>query len=121
MFDGNDSGFYTDWANSVNRLFSLLSLDDNASFDDRYLLQGSGVVTGIIEGGNIDTNSLDGHVRIDFDDANYNTSPQTYTGDKNFSGLQTPVIFGESLEIAASEKFTVNSPAFVIRTGLSED
>jgi hypothetical protein len=36
LFDGNDSTFYIDWSNSVNRLFSLLSLDDNSSFDARY-------------------------------------------------------------------------------------
>lgn len=37
-FDGNNSTFYIDWTNSVNRLFSFLSLDDNSSFDDRYNL-----------------------------------------------------------------------------------
>lgn len=36
LFDGNNSTFYIDWTNSVNRLFSLLTLDDNSSFDDRY-------------------------------------------------------------------------------------
>ena len=37
-FDGNDSTFFIDWTNSVNRNFSLLSLDDNSSFDGRYNL-----------------------------------------------------------------------------------
>lgn len=37
LFDGNNSTFYIDWNNSVNRLFSLLTLDNNSSFDARYL------------------------------------------------------------------------------------
>lgn len=35
-FDGQQGTFYLNWANDNNRLFSLLSLDNNNSFDARY-------------------------------------------------------------------------------------
>ncbi len=38
LFDGNNSTFYIDWQNHVNRLFSLIELDNNSSFDARYNL-----------------------------------------------------------------------------------
>lgn len=63
-FDGNDSTFFIDWNNSVNRLFSLLTLDDNSSFDGRY-------ISGLFEGANIDLNSNSGDILIRFDDLNF--------------------------------------------------
>src|SRR3990172_2909713 len=35
-FDGQQGSFYLNWANDNNRLFSLLTLDNNNSFDARY-------------------------------------------------------------------------------------
>ncbi len=55
-FDGNDSTFYIDWSNSVNRLFSLLTLDDNSSFDDRYNL-----TTDTNDAGRIDFTTIANH------------------------------------------------------------
>ena len=68
-FDGNDSTFYIDWNNSVNRLFSLLDLDDNSSFDGRYLQEtdANGLyvrldpLAGQVISGDFDLNHLAGH------------------------------------------------------------
>lgn len=38
VFRGQDGNFYLNFSNSTNRNFSLLSLDDNSSFDSRYIL-----------------------------------------------------------------------------------
>lgn len=35
-FDGQQGTYYLNWANDNNRLFSLLTLDNNSSFDARY-------------------------------------------------------------------------------------
>jgi len=37
LFDGQQGTYYLNWANDTNRLFSLLTLDDNGSFDGRYI------------------------------------------------------------------------------------
>ncbi len=66
LFDGNKSTFYIDFNNSTNRLFSLLTLDNNSNFDARYAQIGE-VVTGIFEGSNIDVNSNTGDVLVSFD------------------------------------------------------
>ena len=43
-------------------------------------------VSGIIAGGNIDVNSIDGDVRIDFDDGNFLSTPHTWSADQLYSG-----------------------------------
>lgn len=49
----------------------------------------SSAVTGIVAGGNIDVNSLVGHVKIDFDDGNFLGFDQTVTGSWVFTLIET--------------------------------
>ncbi len=115
-FDGNDSTFFIDWTNSVNRLFSLLTLDDNASFDSRY-------ISGIFEGGSIDVNSNTGHVLVSFDDGNFLDQSNVFTGlFQQFDGRvhmeNNPIRFGTNDNVRMLWQTTGND-SFQIGTKLN--
>lgn len=104
LFDGNNSQYYTDFSTHTNRLFSLLSLDDNASFDARYLPKVTGIYSADTDF--IDVNSPIGDVLLTFNDTLYVLKEgDTMTGNltMNNGGLQSSY-----LEFVGSEGETTS-------------